>query len=147
MRRSFLLLSLFWVVSSFAFANDPLKDAVGVWHFSDRSNSADPSAPLTVHGDVRLGVTLSDGEIAESKRRGGDGQVADFSAGGWLDAGLGTDDRLRIGGQELTCYLRVRDLSGTGSILSRSRVENPASSSEATDPEETPIHLFYNPQV
>jgi sucrose-6-phosphate hydrolase SacC (GH32 family) len=102
-------------------AASPLDDAIGLWHFSDTANSADPGVPLGVEGDVRLGVALDESGVVNSRLRGGDGAVADFSQGGWLNAGLGTNNALDVKGRELTYYLRLRDPSGTWNapILSR----------------------------
>lgn len=106
------MVAVFLGASVQAWAASPLDDAVGVWHFADTVNTADTASNLTVHGGVTLGVKLTDDEAAESLRRGGDGLVADFSAGGWLNAGLGTDARLAVTGRTLSCYLRLRSPSG-----------------------------------
>ena len=105
-----LLLAVF-AVSSHAM-EDPFHGAIGLWHFADTANSADPQCPLQIEGNVVLGCSLSETDSAESRLRGGDGYVADFSEGGYLNAGLGSDNRYDIKGSSFTWYLRLRDPSG-----------------------------------
>lgn len=85
----------------------PFKDAVAVWNLGDNNNAAQ-KFPLTVHGDVTLGVKLTGDERAASLVRGGDGEVAEF-AGGYLEIGGPAFDPP---GAEFTLLLRVWDPKG-----------------------------------
>ncbi|MBR2695183.1 MAG: hypothetical protein IKE69_13340 [Thermoguttaceae bacterium] len=105
-------------------AATPLEDAVALWHFADTANSAQSHSWVTIEGDVRLGVPLSENEGQQSRLRGGDGFVADFSRGGWLSAEVAPD--FDIKGRQLTIYLRLRDPSGVWNvpIISRFSKDN-----------------------
>ena len=106
------------------YASEPFDDAVVLWNFSDTANSARPDSWLTIEGNVRLGVPLTENEMQQSRLRGGDGMVADFSQGGWICSEVSPD--FDIEGRQLTCYLRLRDPSGTWNapILSRYSKDN-----------------------
>ena len=85
-------------------------DAVAVWHMSDLGDSAGES-PLTVHGDVKLGVELGGAERDASLKRGGDGYVAEFH-GGYVIAGQDADPELSLTGKEMTVCIRLQNPSG-----------------------------------
>jgi hypothetical protein len=75
----------------------PMRDAVAVWHMANAKDSADKNSALQVHGEVRLGVELTNAEREASLRRGGDAAVAVFR-GGYCDAGQGADGKLNLRG-------------------------------------------------
>ena len=106
------------------YAAGPMDDAVALWHFANSLNNAQSDSWLAIEGNVRLGVPLSENEIQQSRLRGGDGLVADFSQGGWIGAEVDPD--FDIEGRHLTCYIRLRDPSGTWNtpILSRYSKDN-----------------------
>ena len=94
-----------------AYAAFPTDDAAALWNFNDLSdaNAANgANSALTVVGAVETGVELSESEIQQSRLRGGDGKAARFSTGSYLSAGLGANDELKIGGTDLTIYLRLK---------------------------------------
>ncbi len=80
-----------------------LKSAVACWNFEQKS-----SAVLKLSGGVELGVPLSESEQVESKLRGGDGLVARFAKGGWIEFNDEANEALKIEGDGLTFGLRFR---------------------------------------
>ncbi|TAN35656.1 MAG: hypothetical protein EPN23_10815 [Verrucomicrobia bacterium] len=89
------------------FAAAPFNDAAVVWNFTNEKDSAQ-KFPLTIHGNVQLGVGLTAAARAASLARGGDGKVAQFD-GGYLEIGGPAFDPP---GGEFTLLLRVRDPQG-----------------------------------
>lgn len=78
------------------------------------NGAADPAGvqgPLSVEGNVRLGVELSGAEREASLRRGGDARVARFE-GGYLRANFPAGRPAAIGGKAMTLYVRVQDPTG-----------------------------------
>jgi hypothetical protein len=94
-----------------ATATPPWRDAIAIWHMDDAKNASGKGGPLTVQGDVQLGVALTGADREASLRRGGDGRVAQFN-GGWLVAGRSGDQRLAVHGKTMTLCLRVRAADG-----------------------------------
>ena len=92
-------------------AASPLADAVAVWHMTDAEVNAGHRAGLTVHGKVRLGVALDGAERDASRRRGGDGSVAEFR-GGYLIAGKDATKALQLAGDKMTFCIRLRNPKG-----------------------------------
>ena len=104
-----------------ACAAAPLDEAVAVWNFNDLNDANGANSALQVVGPVELGVSLPDSEAEQSKRRGSDGKAARFAQGGYLSAGFGANDELKIAGTDLTIYLRLKlpKLDKSCPILSR----------------------------
>ena len=89
----------------------PFADSVAVWSFA--GSAATPRSPrLELRGGARLGVPLEGAEKVESIRNGGDGLVADFSSGGWLDAGQGAAGELNLRSRSFTLAVRLQDPGG-----------------------------------
>ena len=87
-------------------------DAVVAWHMGDLDESTGIKCPLTIVGDVEVGVELQDVEREASLRRGGDGKVARFN-GGYLMAGRDAGKALDLTGKkEMTLGIRLRDPEG-----------------------------------
>lgn len=82
-------------------------DVVALWHMADLSDSAGRS-PLTVHGDVKVGVRLTGRDREASLERGGDGCAAEFR-GGYLVAGVAAEELLNLTGKEMTFCIRLMD--------------------------------------
>jgi beta-fructofuranosidase len=99
-------------VAAAAPAPSPFRDALAVWHMAGRDSMGRGNSRLEPSGDVRLGVALPATEAEDSRRRGGDGRVAELS-GGWLSAGQGVEGVLNPDGEALTVLARVRDPRGT----------------------------------
>jgi hypothetical protein len=89
----------------------PFADAVAVWSF-DGPAAAPRSPRLEPRGGGRLGVALEGAEREDSIRSGGDGLVADFSDGGWLDAGQGAAGELNLRSRSFTIAVRLQDPGG-----------------------------------
>lgn len=89
----------------------PFADAVAAWGF-DGPAAAPRSPRLEPHGGARLGVPLEGTEREESIRHGGDGRVADFADGGWLDAGQGAAGELNLRSRAFTLAVRLQDPAG-----------------------------------
>jgi len=89
----------------------PFEDAAAVWHMDGDDGAAAAGVRLTVRGKVRLGVELEGAEREESLRRGGDGRAAEFD-GGYLVAGEGATEALRLSGDRMTLCLRYKTLPG-----------------------------------
>lgn len=105
--------SFFILMNSVVIAVSPLDDAIAVWHFDNLNDVNGENSRLSIHGDVHLGVPMATAdEIEESKLRGGDGKFVRFGNNSYLSADLGAQNELKIGGQELTICLRLRDPSG-----------------------------------
>lgn len=88
-------------------AESPLADAAAVWHFGD-TGTPPQLRPLTLRGDVQIGVALQGDDRAASLARGGDGQAVLFN-GGHLEIG---GPPFAPPGAEFTLVLRVRDPEG-----------------------------------
>lgn len=108
---SLLLLTVAQSATSKTMGQSPFGNAKAVWHMADRNSESSKHPPLTVYGNVRLGVSLKGSEREASICRGGDGQVAEFK-GGYLIAGAEATDALHISGNKMTFYMRLRDLAG-----------------------------------
>ena len=99
------------VVARHASADSPLDDALAIWHMADTHDSAGADSQLSIHGDVRLNTAISEDQRTASRRRGGDGRVAELR-GGYLSAGQGAGGELNISGDSMSVCVRVCDPSG-----------------------------------
>jgi len=109
MKKWFILVVMF--LASPLLAAFPTDDAVTLWHFDGLNDSNGTNSVLEIgggNGKVQLGVPLSETEATESRLRGGDGKVARFQRGGFLNAKQGADGELNIGKNSLSIYLRLR---------------------------------------
>lgn len=101
-----------WLPKAEAVASaSPFRDAVAVWHMGSPANAIEPNCPLTVKGDVTLGVELTGADREASLRRGGDGRAARFS-GGLIVAGQDAVAPFKVTGKQMTLCLRIRDPEG-----------------------------------
>ena len=92
---------------SYGKGSSSFADVVALWHMADLSDSAGKS-PLTVHGDVKVGVRLTGRGRGASLERGGDGCAAEFQ-GGYLVAGVDAEEPLNLTGKEMTFCIRLMD--------------------------------------
>jgi beta-fructofuranosidase len=90
---------------------NPLADAIALWHMGETGDRTAAKAGIRIHGDVKLGVPLGGAEREASLRRGGDGKVAEFR-GGYLSAGRKGATPDLSGKKQMTLCLRVRDPEG-----------------------------------
>jgi hypothetical protein len=111
--RRFEFMTIVWALGlgGQAVAGSPLDGARAVWRLDQADGSASQGGPLSIEGDVTLGVALAGAEREASLRRGGDGLVARFN-GGYLRA-AGTPSRpLVFQGKQMTLLVRLQDPTG-----------------------------------
>jgi hypothetical protein len=89
----------------------PWHDAAALWQMADLGNAIAQSARLEPGGNVRLGVELEGVAADASRRRGGDGLVAQCDVG-WLATVSDAQSQLEISGPAATIAVRLRDPSG-----------------------------------
>lgn len=110
--KKWKIFATFWGVAAFfappLHATTPLDDAVALWNFDGLNDANGANSQLTAVGDVQLNVPLNEQETAESRLRGGDGKIAKFSIGSYLNAGQGAQNELSFGKNALSIYLRLR---------------------------------------
>jgi len=86
-------------------------DAVALWKMSNLKDTAGKNSVLTLNGDVKVGIKLTEAEYDASIKRGGDGYVAEFQ-GGYLNAEQGAGGELNLTGKAMTLCIRLKDPSG-----------------------------------
>lgn len=101
------MLAPLMLVATCATTAAPFGDAVAVWHFADLADACAPHGTLEPTGAVEAGVALTGEERDASLARGGDGLAARFE-GGYLSAGQGAGDELRLTGMAMTLCVRFR---------------------------------------
>lgn len=109
-----------------AVAGSPFDDAWAVWHMGNAKDSAGHFGPLSIEGDVTLGVALTGAEREASLRHGGDGRVARFR-GGYLRAACPAGQPFTCEGKEMTLSVRLQDPTGqwAGVLFARDAVDDP----------------------
>jgi beta-fructofuranosidase len=117
MRRSFsaqfrlMVVLIGLALGSPVIAASPFSDAQAVWHLGDANENRGHFGPLSIQGDVTLGVALTAAEREASLRRGGDGRVARFN-GGYLRAAAPADRPFTCQGKDMTLAIRLQDPAG-----------------------------------
>ena len=86
----------------------PLDEANAVWKMKQSSGARSNRRRFEIHGDVRLGIPLTEAEKTDAVKRGAPGFAALFE-GGWLED-VGPD--WTVSGGALTFALRLKNPSG-----------------------------------
>jgi len=95
------------------------KDAVAAWNLADVNDITAANSRLKISGNVTF-IKLDEADAEASKRRGGDGLVAQFN-GGWLDAGQGADNELKLSGKAISILVRLKanEVKGLTTIIGK----------------------------
>ncbi len=89
-------------------AIEPRTDAVAWWNMTDVKDEVGTDSMLKVVGNVQLNIPLAGTEVDASHARSGDGKVAIFQDGAYLNAEQGVNGELSVETREMSFYVRVK---------------------------------------